>query len=306
MLSLALPKGTSLEERTLDLFARAGLEVKRPSGRSYRGRIEYGGPIQVAFYKPREIPFVVESGAFDFGLTGADWVEEADAKVEVLQSFNYAKLTNGPWRIVLAVPLEHEAQQIADLKRGLRVASEYVGIGQRFFRDAGLSVEMVHSYGATEAKIPELADAVIDVVETGSSLQHNGLRILQTIRTCTPQIIASPASAADEAKGDRILKVIRMLNSAHSGPARILMTVRVPAERLPAVVPCMPVGSWRVGVDLVDTDVSVLQGLAPRKGLPEMMDAILEAGALEVAESDVLKTVPNYPERDMPNNRSGR
>ncbi|KOU52239.1 hypothetical protein ADK55_17455 [Streptomyces sp. WM4235] len=294
MLSLALPKGSSLEERTLDLFARAGLEVRRSSDRSYRGSIDYGGPIRVAFYKPREIPFVVESGMFDFGLTGADWIEESDAKVEVLESFTYAKLTDSPWRLVLAVPMEHPADEVADLRSGTRVASEYVNIGRRFFEDAGIAVEMVHSYGATEAKIPELADAVIDVVETGASLRHNGLRVLETIRTCTPQVIASPAAAGDEKKRERIRNVIRLLDSAHAGSSRILMTVRVPSEKLNEVTILMPAGSWRAGVDIVDSGVSVLQGLVLRAGLPEITDAILAAGALNITESDVLKVVPAH------------
>ncbi|MFQ6148366.1 ATP phosphoribosyltransferase [Streptomyces seoulensis] len=294
MLSLVLPKGSSLEERTLDLFARAGLEVRRPSDRSYRGSIDYGGPIRVAFYKPREIPFVVESGMFDFGLTGADWIEESDAKVEVLESFTYAKLTDSPWRIVLAVPAEHPADEVADLRSGTRVASEYVNIGRRFFEDAGIPVEMVHSYGATEAKIPELADAVIDVVETGASLRHNGLRVLETIRTCTPQVIASPAAAGDEKKRERIRNVIRLLDSAHAGSSRILMTVRVPSEKLNEVTLLMPVGSWCAGVDIVDSSVTVLQGLVLRAGLPEVTDAILAAGALNITESDVLKVVPAH------------
>ncbi|MER7922816.1 ATP phosphoribosyltransferase [Streptomyces sp. NPDC096057] len=291
MLSLALPKGSSLEERTLDLFATAGLKVRRSSPHTYRGSIEYGGGIEVAFYKPREIPLVVESGSFDFGLTGADWIEEAAAKVETLETFTYSKLTDAPWRIVLAVPVEHPARHAGELASGTRVASEYVNLGRKFFLDTGLNVHMVRSYGATEAKIPELADAVIDVVETGDSLRHNGLRILETICTCAPQVIASPASLSVESKRERIRSVVHRLSAAGPGRSRVLITSRVPVQKLSAVAPLMPVGSWRAGVDLVDADIVVLQGLAPVTDLVTVTDAILRAGAMEVTESDVLKTM---------------
>ncbi|MHC3470906.1 ATP phosphoribosyltransferase [Streptomyces sp. 7R007] len=291
MLSLALPKGSSLEGRTLELFAAAGLEIRRTSPHTYRGSIEYGGTIRVAFYKPREIPLVVESGSFDLGLTGADWIEEMGAKVETLQSFTYAKLTDAPWRIVIAVPAEHPARHAEELAAGTRVASEYVNIGRDFFQDIGVRVQMVRSFGATEAKIPELADAVIDVVETGDSLRRNGLRILQTIRTCTPQVIACPQSLADETTRERIRSLVHRLSAAGPGKSRVLITTRVRVDMLPAVTPLMPVGSWRAGVDLADADIVVLQGLAPRSELLAVTDAILQAGALEVTESDVLKSV---------------
>ncbi|GAA3229161.1 ATP phosphoribosyltransferase [Nonomuraea helvata] len=295
MISLALPRGSSLEKRTLDLFARAGLRIQRPSDHSYRGTITYGDTGQVSFYKPREIPLVVESGLFDAGLTGADWIEDCAAKVEIVESFTYAKVTDSPWRLVLAVPEEHPASSVADLGPGTRVASEYLNVARRFFRDAGTRVELVPSYGATEAKIPELADAVIDVVETGASLRNNGLRILETIRTCTPQVIASPAAWADAGKRDRIRGIARLLVAASRGPLRILLTVRAPRHRLGEVRPHLPAGSWRAGVDLADDDLLVLQGLALREGLPEMIDGLLRAGAIDVIESEVGKVVEVGP-----------
>ncbi|MFF8103943.1 ATP phosphoribosyltransferase [Streptomyces sp. NPDC014986] len=300
MLSLVLPKGSSLEQRTLDLFAAAGLEISRPSARAQRGTIAYGGAIRVVFCKPREIPPVVGSGAFDFGLTGGDWVEETGAKVETLASLTYAKTSNAPWRIVLAVPADHPATDVRDLRSGTRVATEYVNIGRRFLEEAGLNAEVVRSFGATEAKIPELADAVIDVVETGDSLRHNGLRVLQTIRTCTPQVIAGPHALADDTKRDRIDKVVRLLRAAAAETPCTMITVRVPGPHLHTVTPLMPAGSWLAGTDLADADIVVLQGRAPRAELLERTDALLAAGALDITESDIHRTVPAYASRLSP------
>ncbi|QDI67365.1 ATP phosphoribosyltransferase [Streptomyces calvus] len=292
MLSLVLPKGSSLEQRTLDLFATAGLEIRRAAARSQRATIDYGGPIRVVFCKPREIPAVVASGAFDVGLTGADWIEESEAKVDTLASFAFAKTSDAPWRLVLAVPTDHPATDVRDLPDGTRVATEYVNIGRRFFEEAGLHADIVRSYGATEAKIPELADAVIDVVETGDSLRHNGLRVLRTVRTCTSQVIAGPHTLADPSKRQRVHNVVRLLRAAAAGTRRTMITVRVPEQSLHTVTPLMPAGSWRAGTDLAEAGVVVLQGLAPHTELLQTTDALLAAGALDITESDIRKTVP--------------
>ncbi|MFD8921635.1 ATP phosphoribosyltransferase [Streptomyces sp. NPDC059569] len=295
MLSLALPKGSSLERRTLGLFAAAGLEVTRPSERTYRGTIAYNGPIRVAFFKPREIPLVVADGSFDAGLTGADWVEETEAKVESVVSFNYSKTTDSPWRVVLAVPAQHAARTVRDLGQGTRVATEYPTIARRFLQDAGIHADVVHSYGATEAKIPELADAIVDVVETGSTLDHNGLRIIETIRTCTPWFIASPQAWCDAGRQRRIQGMARLLDAAHTRSTNALLTVRVPAHCLERVARSMPERSWRIGAGLHGTDLVVVQGLAQRAGLPDTIDRLLEAGALDVTQTDGGMTTSALP-----------
>nr|AKA87340.1 ATP phosphoribosyltransferase [Streptomyces antibioticus] len=295
MLSLALPKGSSLEQRTLGLFAAAGLQVTRPSERAYRGTITYGGPIRVAFFKPREIPLVVAAGVFDAGLTGADWIEETGAKVESVVSFTYSKTTDSPWRVVLAVPADDAARTVQDLGPGTRIATEYPTIARRFLQDEGIQAEVVHSYGATEAKIPELADAIVDVVETGSSLHHNGLRIITTIRTCAPWLIASPEAWCDADRLRRIQGMARLLDAAHAQSAQALLTVRVPTHCLDRVVRSMPERSWRVGADLHHTDLVIVQGLAQRAGLPDVIDRLLGAGAIEVTQTDGGMTTPAFP-----------
>ncbi|MGC5010860.1 ATP phosphoribosyltransferase [Streptosporangium sp. DT93] len=299
MVSLALPKGSPLERWTLDLFAAAGLGVRRPSDRSYRAVVEYDGPIQVAFYKAREIPLVVESGAFDFGLTGAEWIEETGAKVEPVKTFPYLTANDRPWRVVLAVPLGHPAERAGDLPPGVRVATEYPNIGRRFFQSLGLPAEMVRSYGATEAKIPELADVVIDAGESGSTLWDNDLRIIETLRTCTPHLVAGPRAWRDAEKRARIQRVARLLDSVHAGAARALLTVRAPSRDLARVTSSMPERSWRAGTGLAGDGLVVVQGLVARRDLAETVDAILAAGAVDVMESSLGKMATVWP-KDPP------
>ncbi|MGC5010878.1 ATP phosphoribosyltransferase [Streptosporangium sp. DT93] len=286
MISLALPKG-SLERRALRLFEAAGLDVRRSSERSYRGTIDYADTIRVAFYKPREIPSVVGNGLFDLGLTGADWVEESGALVEVVTSFDYSRHSERPWRLVLAVPADHPATAVGDLDDGVRVATEYPNIGRRFFQAAGRRAEVVVSYGATEAKIPELADVMVDVVETGASLRQNNLRIIETVRTCGAQLIANPAAHADEGRRGVIRNIARLLQAAWAGPAHVLLTVRAPAEHLPEVTRAMPGRSWRTGPGLTDESMVVLQGVLRRGDVPGTIDVLMSAGAVDVTESDI-------------------
>ncbi len=291
MISLALPKGSSLEQRSLDLFKAAHLPLRRASEHSYRAKIDYDCPVQVVFYKPREIPQIVEQGLFDVGLTGADWIEESGAKVEVVRSFGYSKTTNRPWRIVLAVREDHPARTTAELAPGLRVATEYVSISRNYFARIGVPATIVASYGATEAKIPELADAVVDVVETGSSLKHNGLRIIETIRTCDAQLIVNPAAWLQPAKRERILGIARLLAAAHAGPAHTLLTVQVPMRHLAAVTAAMPDRSWRLGSGLGEERLIVLQGTARTDTVVHTIAALTSVGALHIVESAVSSVI---------------
>jgi len=286
MISLALPKGSALERPVLGLFTAAGLGVHRTSGRSYRASIEYGGPIQVVFFKPREIPLVLEEGAFDFGVTGSDWIEETGAKVETVEPV----AAGHPWRMVLAVP----AGGPSELSPGARVATEFPGIGRRYLRGRGWAAEVVHSYGASQAKIPELADAVIEVLEPGASLAP-GLRVADTVRTCAPRLIAGPQAWRDARKRARIQKVALLLASVRAGAAHVLLTVRTSARDLPRVAPALPPRSWRVGDPREEGSV-VVQGLAARRGVAETIDGLLAAGAADVVVSPVGRVVNHQPE----------
>src|SRR6478609_705710 len=180
MLSLVLPKG-SLERATLDLFDAADLTVRRSSDRDYHASIDDPRIERVRFLRPQEIPTYLEQGLFDLGITGRDWVAETGADVVSLTELEYSKATANPVRIVLAVPKEHPADRGDELPDGVRVSIEYPEITRRYFEKVGVRAVVVPSYGATEAKVPDIVDAIVDVTETGTSLHKHGLKVIETL-----------------------------------------------------------------------------------------------------------------------------
>src|SRR5215470_2685338 len=169
MLSLVLPKG-SLERATLDLFDAADLTVRRSSDRDYHASIDDPRIDRVRFLRPQEIPSYVERGLFDFGITGRDWITETGADVASLGELQYSKTTSDPVRVVLAVPATQPWRTTADLPEGVRISTEYPSLTRRHLEDHGVKAVVIASYGATEAKVPDIVDAIVDVTETGASL----------------------------------------------------------------------------------------------------------------------------------------
>ncbi|HJP66691.1 MAG TPA: ATP phosphoribosyltransferase, partial [Actinomycetota bacterium] len=194
MLKLVIPKG-SLEEQTLRLLEAADLRVRRSSSRDYHGRIEDDRIERVSLLRPQEIPRYVEEGFFDLGITGRDWVAETGADVETLASLEYAKGGLGRVRIVLAVAVDDPAERAADLKPGSRISTEYPNLTAAHFEDLGIPVKVFPSYGATEAKVPEIVDAIVDVAETGSTLRAHGMKIIETLVESEVLLIASREAA---------------------------------------------------------------------------------------------------------------
>ncbi len=200
MLKLVIPKG-SLEEQTLRLFEAADLRVRRGSGRDYHGSIDDDRIERVSVLRPQEIPVYVADGLFDLGITGQDWIAETGADVEVLTSLSYAKTGTGHGtKIVLAVPNEHPANRAAEMPPGSRISTEFVKLTERHFAELGIPVKVAWSYGATEAKVPEIVDAIVDVTETGSTLRAHGMKIIETLLTSDPVLVANREAAADPAK----------------------------------------------------------------------------------------------------------
>ena len=199
MLRLVLPKG-SLEKATIQLFADADLAVVRGSDIDYRGTVDDPRVTEVMVLRPQEIPRYVASGMFDLGITGRDWVEETSADVVSLTELHYSKATARPIRIVLAVAGDSPVQSVKELPAGVRVQTEYPELTRQFFEQAGVDAEITLSYGATEAKVPEIADAVVELTETGRALRAAGLKIIETVLVSHTELIANPASHADPQK----------------------------------------------------------------------------------------------------------
>ena len=235
-LRLGLPKG-SLQEATLALLARAGLQVY-VSPRSY-----FAGSndpeIECMLIRAQEMARYVEHGALDAGLTGLDWVTESGLEVVTVADLIYAKQSRGKVRWVLAVPEDSPAQRPEDL-RGATIATELVNVTTRYFQQRGIDVKVEFSWGATEVKPPTLADAIVEVTETGSSLKANRLRIIETLLESNTQIIANKTAWNDAGKRQKIENLALMLRGAMEAQGRVGLMLNVRVEDLQSVLAVLP------------------------------------------------------------------
>ncbi len=235
-LRLGIPKG-SLQEATLALLGRAGLQVY-VSPRSYFA--DTNDPeLECMLIRAQEMARYVEHGALDAGITGLDWVLESGLDVVSVADLIYAKQSRGKVRWVLAVPEDSPAKRPEDL-HGATVATELVGVTTRYFEQRGIKVKVEFSWGATEVKPPTLADAIVEVTETGSSLKANRLRIIDTVLESNTQIIADPRAWAESGKRQKIENLSLMLRGAMEAQGRVGLMLNVKVDDLPAVLSVLP------------------------------------------------------------------
>ena len=239
MLKLVLPKG-SLERATLALFEAADLPVKRGSERDYHGAIDDPRVERVSLLRPQEIPRYVEEGFFDLGITGRDWIEETGSKVVSLAELPYSKQTSNPVRVVLAVHRDLGATRPEDLQPGLRVSTEFPNLTRRFFAELGLPARIFPSYGATEAKVPEIVDAVVDLTETGSTLRSHGMVVIATLLTSFTEVVANPSSAADPERRQAMDDLLTLLVGAATARSKVLIKLNVADADLARVLAVLP------------------------------------------------------------------
>ena len=232
MLSVVLPKG-SLERATLDLFEAADLGVSRGSDRDYHASIDDPRISTVRFLRPQEIPTYVEQGLFDLGITGRDWITETDSDVVSLGELEYSKATSNPVRIVLAVVKEHAADRGDQLPDGVRVSTEFPQLTKRYFEKIGVKAKIVPSYGATEAKVPDIVDAIVDLTETGTSLRKHGLKIIDTLLTSRTELITNAAAYADVEKRAAMDDIMLLLRGAVRARGNVLIKLNVLDAQLP-------------------------------------------------------------------------
>jgi ATP phosphoribosyltransferase len=290
VLSLVLPKG-SLERATLDLFDAADLAVRRGSERDYRAAVDDPRIDRVMFLRPQEIPRYVEQGLFDLGITGRDWITETDSDVASVCELEYSKATSNPVRVILAVPKEHPAQSGRDLPDGVRVSTEYPELTRRFFADAGVKAVIVPSYGATEAKLPDIVDAIVDVTETGSSLRAHGLRILDTLLTSRTELVANPAAYADAGKRAAMADIALLLQGAIRARGQVLLKLNVAADRLDAVLGVLPAMASPTVTQLAAGDMRAVESVVSKRGVNTLIPALKAAGARDILELPIAKIV---------------
>ncbi len=285
-----LPKG-SLERATLDLFEAADLPVVRSSSVDYRASIDDPRVAEVRILRPQEIPVYVAEGLFDIGITGRDWVTETSSEVVSLGELHYSKATSDPVRVVVAVAGDSPVQSVADLPDGVRVASEYPEMTRRFFEGHGVSADVRLSYGASEAKIPDIADCVVDITETGRALRAAGLRVIDTILTSWTEVVANPASHADPERRRAMEQLMVLLNGALDARGKVLLKLNVTAADRDAVLAVLPAAKSPTINQLANGDFAI-ESVVEKAGINRIIPALSEAGATDLLEIPISKIVP--------------
>ena len=290
MLKLVLPKG-SLERATFELFEVADLKVTRGSDREYRGRIDDPRIDSVAVLRPQEIPTYVEDGFFDIGVTGEDWVAETGAKVEKVTALEYSKQTDLPVKIVLAVPRESGITEPGQIKPDSRISTEFPNLTKSYFERLDIPVRIFLSYGATEAKVPSIVDAIVDLTETGATLRRQGLEIIDVLLESRTQLIANPAAYADPAKREAIDELTILLRGAIDARGRVLVKLNVDASNLDAVVRLLPAMRAPTVSALTEEGYYAVETIVPKKSINVLIPQLKSVGAEDIVEIPITKIV---------------
>ena len=291
MLRLVLPKG-SLERATLELFEAADLAVLRSSEVDYRASIDDPRVSEVRILRPQEIPQYVAEGLFDLGITGRDWIEETASDVASLGELHYSKATARPVRIVLAVAEDSTVKTVADLPTGTRVSTEYPALTRRFLEKNGVQAVVRPSHGATEAKIPEIADAVVEITETGRALRAAGLRIIATVLESYTELIANPASFADDTKRHAMEQLMTLLTGTLIARGRVLVKLNVTEGALGSVIELLPAMKSPTVSKLYGEDGFAVEAVVPKHTINTLIPALKDHGATDIIELPIAKIVP--------------
>ena len=290
MLKLVLPKG-SLEKSTLELFEGADLAVSRGSSVDYRASIDDPRIHDVRILRPQEIPVYVADGLFDIGITGRDWIEETGSDVVSLGELHYSKATARPVRIVVAVAGDSPVESVADLASGVRVSSEYPELTRRFFDERGVEADIQLSYGATEAKIPDIVDVVVDVTETGRALRAAGLKVIDTILTSFTELVANADSYADPEKRHAMEQLHRLLQGTLEARGKVLVKMNVPADRLDAVIDLIPSMKSPTVNELFRGAGFAVETVVSKSEINVLIPALRDCGATDILEIPLSKIV---------------
>jgi ATP phosphoribosyltransferase len=291
MLKLVIPKG-SLERATFELFEAADLKVSRGSDREYRGSIGDPRIDSVAILRPQEIPMYVEDGYFDLGVTGEDWIAETGVEVVKVTSLNYSKATDRPVKIVLAVPRDAGIEKPEDIKPGSRISTEFPNLTKSYFEKLGIPVRIFLSYGATEAKVPEIVDAIVDLTETGSTLRRHGMEIVDVLLESRTQLIANPAAYEDPAKRQAIEELKILLQGAIEARGKVLVKLNVDKGHLDAVVELLPAMRAPTVSALAETGFFAVETIVAKSTINTLIPKLKALGAEDILELPVTKIVP--------------
>ena len=290
VLRLVLPKG-SLEKATLDLFEAADLPVNRSSTVDYQATIDDPRIDSVRILRPQEIPNYVAEGLFDIGITGRDWVEETGSTVETLGELKYSKATSKPIRLVVAVAGDSPADSVDDLPNGVRVQSEYPELTRRFFEMHGVEAQVRLSYGATEAKIPDIADCVVEITETGRALRAAGLKVIDTILSSYTEVVANPAAAKDPDKRKAMDQIMTLLNGVLDARGRVLLKLNVTEQAKDSVLAVLPSMKSPTMSPLAGGGYAV-ESVVEKATINLVIPELIDAGATDLVEMPIAKIIP--------------
>jgi ATP phosphoribosyltransferase len=286
-LKLGIPKG-SLENATVELFRRAGFQITT-SSRSYFPSID-DPEIECMLIRAQEMARYVEDGVLDAGLTGRDWVEENESKVETVADLIYAKQSFGKVRWVLAVPESSPFHSVKDLQ-GKVIATELVSATKRYLAKNGVTARVEFSWGATEVKPPELADAIVEVTETGSSLRANKLRVIETVLESNTQLIANVTSWADADKRRKLEDIRMLLQGAINALSRVGLMLNVEKKNLQAVLAVLPALKNPTISHLSDENWLAVNTILEESTVRSILPRLKEAGAEGIVEYPLNKIV---------------
>jgi ATP phosphoribosyltransferase len=289
MLDIALPKG-SLEEQTLLLFKQADLEIRK-TDREYNPTVKDPRIRKVKILRPQEIPKYVEEGYFDLGISGKDWVIESDSDVVEVADMFYSKMGEGIVKIVIAVPNDKDIKSAKDIKPGSRISTEYPNLTKKFFNKLGIAVDLRYSYGATEAKVPELVDVIVDLTETGSTLRKNGLKIVDIILESNTKLIANKKSMNDPVKRKEIEEIKILLQAVLEARGKVFIVMNVPEDKLDVVVSGLPAMKRPTVSKLYKSDYYAVQTVVSKSEINILIPKLKALGAEDILEMDIMKIV---------------
>lgn len=286
-LKLGIPAG-SLQESTAELFRKAGYEI-RISSRSYYPAID-DDEIECLLIRAQEMARYVENGVIDAGLTGYDWILENRADVEIVTELVFSKVSRKPVRWVLAAPEDSSIQCVQDLQ-GLRIATEVVNLTNDYLARHGVKAKVEFSWGATEVKPPKLADAIVEVTETGSSLRANNLRIIDVVLESTPRFIANRKSWLDSWKRSKIERIVLMLEGVLAADGRVGLMMNVKRSDLARVLLLLPALQKPTVSSLTDEEWVAVNTIIEEKVVRDLAPLLRENGAHGIVEYAINKIV---------------
>lgn len=286
-IKLGLPKG-SLQESTIYILQKAGFSIS-VNARSYIPQID-DEEISPILIRAQEIPRYTEQGILDAGITGADWIAEQEAKVVEVADLVYAKQGFRPVRIVLATAQDSPIQRVEDLQ-GKRIATEYVNLTRKFLRERGVEAEVEFSWGATEVKVPEVVDAIVELTETGSSLRAHNLRIVEEIMVSTTKLIANPKSWEDEWKRQKIEDLALLLIGVLNGEKLVGLKMNVHKENLPMILELLPALKKPTISNLSDPDWVAVEVVLEQRLARVLIPRLSRAGAQGIVEYPLNKVI---------------